>query len=266
MTGTTTGRRGRAIAEEDEDTTLWKRNSATADKNVDATVLLCGPSHVGKTRVFYRFMNSNNPKDDYPTVSSIQANVGVSSSSSSSSQSTTSTRIRWIDWPGHASVKDGALDTVVWKNTIHPVRIVVLVDATQPVASAATVLYEIWEQVVLLRSRNHRSSSSTTTTVPIPVLIACHKQDLPKAKSTKRIALQLRTALERLLTTKHPTWWPTNTSYAMDDWSTVTPYLTLYWVATSAVNDTGTKEGSSSTGGLQALQDFGFHGIVPSSS
>jgi hypothetical protein len=205
---------------------------------------------VGKTRLFYRFVAGDSLPADVPTVSSLQANVGISSSTSSTSSSPPQ-RIRWVDWPGHASVQDGALDAVIWKNTKHPVRLVLVVDATQLVASAATVLYQLWEQ---LATKTKASSSSPS--LPLPLLIACHKQDMSKAKTTKRIALQLRTALERLVTTNHPKWWPTNTtSYAIDDWSLLAPYLTLHWAATSAIDGTP---------GLSALEDFGFHGIVPS--
>jgi len=179
---------GRAIAGEDEDNVLSK--AALQGEQFDVTVLLCGPPGGGKTRLFYHLCTGDK---NMTTLTSLKANVGISAKNSDRGDKDT---VRYLDWPGHAPLDDSALDGV-WKAPSNQVRVILVLDATQPVAAAANTLYQIWELAVASKR-------------PRTVLIACHKNDFPKAKNTKRVKIQLRTELERLVTTKKPEWWSTS--------------------------------------------------------
>ena len=179
---------GRAIAGEDEDSVLSK--AALRGEQFDVTVLLCGPPGGGKTRLFYHLCTGDT---NVPTLTSLKANVGISAKNSDRGDRDA---VRYLDWPGHAPLDDPALDGV-WRAPNDNVRVILVLDATQPVSAAANTLYEIWELAVASKR-------------PRTVLIACHKKDFPKAKNSKRVKIQLRTELERLVTTKKPEWWSTS--------------------------------------------------------
>lgn len=171
------GGSGRAIADdEDEDHDVLSKSALTKSAaEYDATVLLCGPMHAGKTRLFYQLCFGQN---DVATVTSIKANVGVATEND--------VAIRYMDWPGHASLEDEALANV-WTDNKN-LYVVMVLDATQPVAAAADTLLQL---VALADSRQK----------PLPVFVACHKNDLRSAKKWQRIKIQLRTELERLVAT-----------------------------------------------------------------
>ena len=156
-----------AIADDDEDgqglTGSSKSKSAaagSAEAQYDATVLLCGPRSGGKTALFYQLGFG---LQDMPTVTSIKANVAISrnrplataatSSSTSGEESANSNylpRIRYVDWPGHAPLDDTVLKQSVLNKPSTTrkansensslLRIVLVLDATQPVATAAESL------------------------------------------------------------------------------------------------------------------------------
>jgi signal recognition particle receptor subunit beta len=150
------------------------------DQEEEATVVLCGPKNSGKTRLFYYLCN-----DDFnlPTLISMKANVAVRD------------RIRYIDWPGRMQNMD-KLDHLFQnkdkQNVGVPVRWVLVLDANQPMASAADVLYEILE-----RTKDRGGPRQK-------IFVACHKSDFPKAKNPRRIQLQLRTELERITKLRGP--------------------------------------------------------------
>ena len=218
---------GRAIAGEDDDNVL--SNAATLQgESFDVTVLLCGPMGAGKTRLFYHLCTDDK---DMPTLTSLKANVGISARIVDRGDTET---VRYLDWPGHAPVDDAALDTV-WKAPLDQVRIVLVLDATQPVAAAASVLYQIWENAVT--SQRHRK-----------VLIACHKKDFPKAKNSRRVKIQMRTELERLVTTKKPTWFPPLQEVEIDS----LPQLELHFCSTTCESN-----------GLRPLEEYCRQGKFP---
>ena len=147
---------GRAIADDSK-----KLQSTRND--YQATVLLCGPRGGGKTSLFYQLYCN----EEVPTVRSIQANVAVAPSS----------RIRYVDWPGLASLDDEALQPILKAS---PLRVVLVLDSTQSMASAADAL----DALLQLKLGN--------------VAVACHQQDREKAKNLRRIKLQMRGEMERL--------------------------------------------------------------------
>ena len=203
-----------------EDAVLSTSTAKGGTQSYDTTVLLVGPSLSGKTRLFYRLCYG----PDYgkmPTLVSLKANVGYATTEENAT-------IRYMDWPGLASLDDPAL-TAVFRQ---PTRIVLVLDATQPVAAAADVL-------------NHLLSIRTKDAI----FIACHKSDFPKAKNWRRIKIQLRTELERLLKlSKGSDWWEAGKPLDMEA-------LPLHFVST-------TSEGKFST----ELLDFCQTGKLPQES
>jgi hypothetical protein len=91
-----------------------------------------------------------------------------------------------VDYPGHAALQS-QLSSVVKDCQ----RIVLVLDSTKSVAEAATVLYQI------LTDASCGEQRKNNTTV-VPILLACHKSQLPGAKNWRRLKIQLRTELERL--------------------------------------------------------------------
>lgn len=156
---------GRAIVDEDDDQVI---SSSYKTKDYTATILLCGPPNSGKTRLFYHLCFG---QTSVPTVTSLRANVEVSSN-----------KIRFVDYAGHAS-----LQSQQFLEVLNDARGIVLVlDTTQPVASVADVLYQLL-------------THADKTNKVFDIFVACHKIDAPNAKNWRRIKIQLRTELERLL-------------------------------------------------------------------
>jgi signal recognition particle receptor subunit beta len=221
---------GKAIADDDADNVLSK--SAMKNKvEYDATVLFCGPMGGGKTRIFYQICAEEKVTK---TVTSIKANAGVAPMKSERGDKAT---VRYIDWPGHAPLSDSALEPL-WKAPNDKVRVVLVLDATQPVAAAASVLYTLWEGAATAKRRR-------------TILVACHKKDFPKAKNWKRVKIQLRTELERLVTTKKPEWWPASKEVELDD----LPQCDLYFCSTSCESN-----------GLVSIEDYCRKGKLPEQS
>jgi hypothetical protein len=283
------GRRGgrKAIADEDDDDQIMsskkgKGSSATAaaaaDAPYDATVLLCGPRHGGKTCLFYQLSLG---VSDLPTVTSIKANVAVSNSKpltnnnngkkSSADKENESTdaimsRIRYVDWPGHAALNDPVLEKSVWnkactttkatKNNTDDLRIVLVLDATQPVAAAAETLYELWSRVAQEATKIRQQPQQK-----LSIFCACHKKDLVKAKNSKRIKIQMRTELQRILSVQKPSWWPLSpdassaTALELND----LPYCKLHFASTSSVATSKEQEP-----GMDELAAFCLTGQLPS--
>lgn len=157
---------GRAIVDDDDDQVIA---SSHQKQDFAATILLCGPTNAGKTRLFYQLCFG---ETNVRTVMSLRANVDVSPE----------TRIRFIDYPGHSS-----LQSPQFLEILDTARGIVLVlDTTQRVDSVADVLY----QLLAYADKKKRV---------LDVFVACHKADVQNAKNWRRIKIQLRTELERLL-------------------------------------------------------------------
>lgn len=179
--GSTLGRKGKAIANLEEDEELTQD-----DRYFHATLLFCGPSLAGKTSLFYQLLHPNTTTDSLnSTATRIRTVKSIKSHRDFwvvSEKNQTQKTIRVLDTPGHWGPTK-LMDTFLKKETID--RIVLVVDSTQPVASAADYLYALL-------------SSSLSLDRKIPIMVACHKSKSPKAKNFRRIKLQLRTELERL--------------------------------------------------------------------
>ena len=165
---------------------------------------------------------------DWPGHAAAASNLLLSSSSSSSTTTpssfvqqdptlwqlwndtlfSTSSRRRRL--PSSSSSSSGAAPLL----PPPPLRIVMVLDATQPVKEAAAIFFQLWNCVALTTAaatdKNNSWSRSNHPPPVVPIMIACHKQDLSKAKNIRRIRLQLRTELEKILAVQQPSWWPCN--------------------------------------------------------
>jgi hypothetical protein len=186
LASSSTRRRGRAVMDDSKDTlsgTLLGLHEKDDDEDEpSSTVLICGPSLAGKTRLFYHLLYN----EHYDTVSSLQANVAVMDG------------VRYVDWPGTHKIGGAAATRLRPVLQARNLRIALVTDSTQTVTGAADCLHQLF-------SYYHRSSKSSSLGVAmvdpaaVPILVLCHKSDLPTAKNAKRIQLQLRGELERLL-------------------------------------------------------------------
>ena len=247
-TGTHHSRR-RALKDDTNTDSIDNEKKKKTQQQYDATVLLVGPRNSGKTRLLYQFLNHNitsrsggdaTAATASPgTVMSLQTNVvyltTVPSTSNSgsiepqqqgdddhdasnhppslSAPPSPPQIIRWIDYPGHASLYDTSLLQILTpttttttphqkrKSTLSPppLRIVLVVDATQPVTTAAELLFQLF--TILYEAHGIHGPTLTNPSIPSKpcIFVACHKKDIHKAKNEKRIKIQIRTELERLI-------------------------------------------------------------------
>ena len=140
----------------------------------DGTVVLCGPPQAGKTTLFYALVHPSSAS--IPTISSIKPNMGYVVE--------TDRTLRYLDAPGHWGASK--LTSTVLEGLTADDQVILVVDATQPMAKAADYLLAALQG-------GHR------------VLVACHKSKSPKAKNLRRIKLQLRNELDRLSQLEAPT-------------------------------------------------------------
>jgi signal recognition particle receptor subunit beta len=151
---------GKAIVDDEEEALAKELKQAKYSQ----TILLLGPPRAGKTRLFYQLCHD---VKDAKTAISLRPNVGFKAET------------RFMDYPGHLSL--AALPTDVLSSKP---RILLLLDSTQPMATAAEVMMQL-----------------LTTCKQPTVLVLCHQSDKAGAKNSKRVRLQLRTEVERLLKT-----------------------------------------------------------------
>mmetsp|Transcript_3111 Transcript_3111/g.4207 ORF Transcript_3111/g.4207 Transcript_3111/m.4207 type:complete len:322 (-) Transcript_3111:110-1075(-) len=229
---------GKAIVDNDDDDGNIDNGEKTA-ADYKNTVILCGPPNAGKTRLFYQLCYHQN---QVHTLTSLKANVGVSAADA----------VRYMDVPGHYAATSTdhqnkltmVLQEIIKKQRkqkTQNLRIILVLDATQPVASAAACLYDIWQVIASQQSQQKQSSSSNKNSRTV-VVVACHKQDAPKAKNTRRIQIQLRTELEKLAQVRKPTWLQSNLDL---EWSTL-PFLHVHFLATSSTIDMNDKKSNNS--------------------
>ena len=202
---------GRAVVDEEEEALA----KSLQQKSFSKTVLLVGPPRAGKTRLFYKLCHN---AIGVRTAISLRPNVGFKGVT------------RYMDYPGHAALS--ALPSDVLSSSS---RILLLLDATQPAASAA----EIFLQLLLATSQKPT------------VLVLCHQSDKAGAKNSKRLRLQLRTEMERLLQTTH-------SDAKLQGWNPAEPLeleqvAHLAFVSTSVVSATG----------MNDVQRFAEEGILP---
>lgn len=167
------------------------------------------------------------------TVMSLQTNIDYITVATNTDSSHTNTGsgekgdegnqqqvLRLIDYPGHASVYESTYIEIITPTIQRtgnnkkvsssaalssvPLRIVLVVDATQPVTTAAELLFQLFtllHDAYINPPNSHTKSKASQIPSQKPcIFVACHKKDiLKKAKNEKRIKIQIRTELERLI-------------------------------------------------------------------
>lgn len=171
-------RSGKAIADDDDDAGLAALNKTAAEDFGD-TVILCGPMGAGKTRIFYHLAHQD---PNLPTVMSLRANAALLEIETSGGKA-----IRLLDYPGHSGLQDELFVQLI---QAEPVRIVLLVDATQSMTAAADFLYDLIQ---------HAKDLGMGKNSKLNIFVACHKGDLSSSKNPRRIKISLRTELEKLI-------------------------------------------------------------------
>jgi len=172
-------RTGKAIADDDDS------NDAVAIlEQYGDTVILCGPMFAGKTRIFYMMAHRD---ANLPTVMSLRANAALLHSSSDKDDTEP---LRILDYPGHSGLQDSLFVDMLQAD---PVRVALIVDATQSMATAADFLYD------LLQHAKDQGFGKDSSKNKLKVFVACHKSDLSSSKNPRRIKISLRTELEKLL-------------------------------------------------------------------
>lgn len=160
----------------------------------EETVVLCGASNAGKTALLHRLCHAKdkeNAWDPPMTVTSLVANVGYvcpweDANDASNGGNMT---IRIIDYPGHPSLSS-QLTSLLLPSVAS--RLVFVLDATQPVAVGAALLY----QYILTHAEVREAWQAVGKT--LEVLVVCTKNDVKGAKNYKRMKIQLRNELDKL--------------------------------------------------------------------
>lgn len=178
---------GKAFVDEEE-----KLLETKLAREASTTVLLAGSQKSGKTRLFCQIAYGI-PRQE--TVMSLKPNIA------------TVNDIKYIDWPGVAS--EFSTDIRYQRN----LRVIFVVDATQPARTAADKLFLLLNEILWPQYQKYKLKT--------PVFVACHKNDLPKAKNEKRIKIQLRTEIERLVLARNDDdkvkWWDSEDRLELDN-------------------------------------------------
>ena len=159
------------------------------------TVVLCGASNSGKTALLHYLCNANGKENkawDPPmTVTSLVANVGYVCPWEDASGNGVhgNMTIRVIDYPGHPSLSS-QLTTLLLPTVLS--RLIFTLDATQPVADGAAMLY----QFILTHAQVRQSW--TKLDKKLSILVVCTKTDILGSKNYKRMKIQLRNELDKL--------------------------------------------------------------------
>ena len=219
---------GKAVVDDDEDEEVVLSKTLQRRSFTD-TVLLCGPSGGGKTRWFYRLCHD---ESQVRTVVSLRANVGFRDG------------VRFMDYPGHEASLNAQVKEVLRDGKT---RIVLVIDASKPLAGGADVLFQLLQETMA-------SSSSGRNKEKLSIVVACNKSDLSNAKNWRRIKIQLRTELERLLKLStldaNDLWWPPSKPLVLDEAANIS------LISTSQVDGTGCDE----------IHSYCFKGTVPDAS
>lgn len=233
--------RGKAIVEADDKQGLASSSDAERCK---ATVVLCGSTSSGKTRIFYELCYGQDHAN-IPTLMSLTVNVAIGTDRFQQQVGKTDLLtddsrhlIRYVDWPGRASLGDPNFVSLMSSLPSKALRVILVVDSTQSVSPAAEILYQLF----VLANNIKRDKD------PLNIFIACHKKDMAKSKNHKRIKIQLRTELEKLLAVKDKAikaqrletttngeafdvqpWWPVGKPLDFDE----LPFCRLYFASTT---------------------------------
>jgi signal recognition particle receptor subunit beta len=207
---------GKAIVDDDENILAQTLQRQAYSE----TILLLGPPRAGKTRLFYQLCHNLQVQ----TVISLRPNVGFHND------------LRFMDYPGHLTFSSQIQEMLREKP-----RILLILDATQSVATAAQILLQVL------------ASSPASP----QILVCCNKSDKAGVKNAKRIRLQVRAELERLLKTR--TQHDEDDEYGNLDWYKPGETIVLEDIADIAFLSTSFLSGE----GLDQVQEFVMEGRLP---
>lgn len=148
------------------------------------SVILFGVCGGGKTVLFHKLTHESQLQE-IQTVTSLKANVKV-----------TDEGIRIIDYPGHITLSTKLPSLLMPSNnssSSRDTRALLIVDSTKPLTDTASYLY----QNLLTNSQLIHAWRNTNRTMN--VLVVCNKNDAPGAKNWRRIKIQLRTEIDKLI-------------------------------------------------------------------
>jgi hypothetical protein len=232
-----TNRHGRAIKDDDNDDKTMKKVKQdaydttvlfTGPRNSGKTTLFYQFVYNMEGTTSNASDTNTGRHDVLPTVMSLRPNIGyvinetadstnnyISDKNNNNKQQQPSPhhqKIRCIDYPGYMNIYDTTYNTFIIHNKNHPslssssspTRIVLVVDATQSVTTCAEILFHLFTILYNSYCTTTNDNKSTkkkeiVTMMKSSIFVACHKQDHSKAKNEKRIKIQLRTELERLI-------------------------------------------------------------------
>lgn len=176
-----------------------KKNGAKNEQGIeyDDSVILFGPSYVGKSTLFHTLLTHNNDDDNNEskerklphTVMSLKANVSYLKGDGYDQTK----NVRIVDYPGHITLSSHL------PSLLHPppkgdkkVRALLVVDSTKVVSEAASLLYNTVLTNNTLLTQWERQNAI------LHVLVVCNKTDATNSKNWRRIKIQLRSELEKL--------------------------------------------------------------------
>ena len=153
----------------------------------DDTAVLFGPAGAGKTVLFRGLCYGDNQvgggkSSPFHTVMSLRANAALLQKKEGGRLA-----LRLIDQPGHPVLLSRLPPTLLEAS-----RAVLVVDSTKPVAEASEILYDVLTDPSICNVWNKGGGKTE-------VLVCCAKSDIKGAKNWRRIKIQLRTELERLV-------------------------------------------------------------------
>lgn len=147
------------------------------------SVVLFGVCGSGKSVLFNKLANDGQSQE-IQTVTSLKANVKV-----------TDGGIRIVDYPGHItlSAKLPSLLMPDSSSSSGDTRALLVVDSTKPIVETASYLYQnVLTNLQLIRAWQNANKT-------LNVLVVCNKSDVPGAKNWRRIKIQLRTEIDKLM-------------------------------------------------------------------
>ena len=172
-------------------------NVVKKDSYTDSVVLF-GPEHGGKSVLFHTLTNPTEGSTTIPdAVLSLKANMTIVTPEKVE-ESSKKASVRLVDYPGHITLSSQL------PSLLHPsksktvvTRAILVLDATKPVSSAASLLY------TLILTNAPLMKSWEDSEKVLLILVACHKADAPNAKNWRRIKIQLRSELDKLKKIAH---------------------------------------------------------------
>ncbi|EPS38340.1 hypothetical protein H072_7962 [Dactylellina haptotyla CBS 200.50] len=180
--------------------------ASTSKTGPSSVVLLAGPREAGKTSFLLYLQEKTlvaTQTSTTPSTVKLSPTALESSKSEDGDSSAFGKPFHLKDTPGHPKLRSFALTTIT-DPTASCLGIVYMLDSAAIIAQPRltdTVEY-LYELLLAVQKRYTVLSETTTTAEPIPLLIACNKNDLFTALPSAKISSQLQSELGRMKETK----------------------------------------------------------------